>query len=612
MAYVGKNPNFNTTILDNQGAGGVSNAPTGKVKLINRDGQILTKDDAGNESTLGGGGLEVVYETGPTFTAEAGKHYRCTSAVTGVTMPEITADIAQIAFSPSEGAEWSTNAITVTPHSSQYIDRDNGSVADETFKLNMSGVDTVTMTSKFSTLNWEVDTPITPTNIGNGAIVTDWESYTPTTQGLGTISNVNLQWRRNGTNIEVVGDFTFGTVTAVEAQIGLPNNYTIALGGSGTKIVGHFLRDAGSVANPHHTLATNGDTYFNIGTTAVDSNFNPTTPQDGNTLGSSIRATMTASVPVAEFAGSGTTLTASDFSAKTRWVDDTVLQVLSASSSLTDKTTGVTYAEAFAYRDSDNNYSLRFRVKSAIGGVGNMRFAFTGVTLTGDEISFDASHTNGTRTIIRSITESATNNFLVQADTPTGGDIVCSGDIQLAGKPSWFDDYAEASFDMDLHFQEATPSVLGLTKVLDEDDLVSDSDAHVPTQQSVKAYVDNTVESGTWTPTTASTSGTVGTITYPEQGFYTKVGNVVTCGLIINTTGWSEAGRVRVTLPVDRATNFPNAMYASGAGEADVAAPTGSYIVVAQSGAKNVDIHNQYPGSSGSGNIHCHFSYRLD
>jgi hypothetical protein len=123
----------------------------------------------------------------------------------------------------------------------------------------------------------------------------------------------------------------------------------------------------------------------------------------------------------------------------TKWVDDSVLQVLSASSSLTNKTTGVTYAEAMAYKDSSGKYSLRFRIKSAIGGVGSMRFAFTGVTLTGQEISFDASHTNDVRTVVSSRTETSTNNFYVQVDTPTAGDIVSSGDIQLASRPSWFD-----------------------------------------------------------------------------------------------------------------------------------------------------------------------------
>ena len=404
----------------------------------------------------GSGGLEVVFGSSNPGVLENGKHYRFTSAVSAATMPEITEDGQVIAISPSEGAEWSTNAITLTPHSGQAIDEDNGSVDDETFKLNMSGVDKVTFISKLSTLNWEVDTPVTPTNIGNGAIVTDWESYTPTTQGLGTISNVNLQWRRNGTNIEVVGDLTFGTVTAVEAQIGLPNNYTIALGGSGTKIVGHFLRDAGSVANPHHTLATNGDTYFNIGTTAVDSNFNPTTPQDGNTLGSSIRATMTASVPVAEFAGSGTTLTASDFSAKTEWVDNTVLNVTETSSNgLT-----VNSIRGRAIRDSKGQYLFEFASNmTKTNNASGVSFTMNGIS---SDINYPFLCTGWTDCEFQQASDQFNVGTSVGGTSRSG--VHCSGLIVLDAKPSWFDANAEASFDMDLHFQEATPSVQGLSK----------------------------------------------------------------------------------------------------------------------------------------------------
>ncbi len=52
MAYVGKNPNLTSTVLDNQGVGAVSNPPTGKLKVINRNGVLTTRDDAGSEASL--------------------------------------------------------------------------------------------------------------------------------------------------------------------------------------------------------------------------------------------------------------------------------------------------------------------------------------------------------------------------------------------------------------------------------------------------------------------------------------------------------------------------------------------------------------------------------
>lgn len=53
MAYHGENPNFKSTILDDKGVAAVSNAPTGKVRLINRSKNIFIQDDAGVEIQLG-------------------------------------------------------------------------------------------------------------------------------------------------------------------------------------------------------------------------------------------------------------------------------------------------------------------------------------------------------------------------------------------------------------------------------------------------------------------------------------------------------------------------------------------------------------------------------
>jgi hypothetical protein len=53
MGYIGENPNFKTTILDDKGVSAVANAPTGKIRTFNRAGQLILKDDAGNETPVG-------------------------------------------------------------------------------------------------------------------------------------------------------------------------------------------------------------------------------------------------------------------------------------------------------------------------------------------------------------------------------------------------------------------------------------------------------------------------------------------------------------------------------------------------------------------------------
>jgi hypothetical protein len=51
---------------------------------------------------------------------------------------------------------------------------------------------------------------------------TEWAASTPATQGFGTVSSLDSQWRRVGDSIQMMYKFTAGTVTASEAQVGLP------------------------------------------------------------------------------------------------------------------------------------------------------------------------------------------------------------------------------------------------------------------------------------------------------------------------------------------------------------------------------------------------------
>ncbi len=64
------------------------------------------------------------------------------------------------------------------------------------------------------------------TNIAALSPITAWASYTPTFTGFGTVTNIEVQWRRNGPDIELRGKFTPGTTTVTEARISLPNGLT--------------------------------------------------------------------------------------------------------------------------------------------------------------------------------------------------------------------------------------------------------------------------------------------------------------------------------------------------------------------------------------------------
>lgn len=81
------------------------------------------------------------------------------------------------------------------------------------------------------TLNFDT-VVVGPTVMVNGAIITDWVSYTPTiSAGFGTCTNVAFRSRRNGDSLEVIGYFTAGTVAASAATV------TIGYNGSNANVV---------------------------------------------------------------------------------------------------------------------------------------------------------------------------------------------------------------------------------------------------------------------------------------------------------------------------------------------------------------------------------------
>lgn len=63
---------------------------------------------------------------------------------------------------------------------------------------------------------------ITPQATITGPVITDWQAYTPTFTGFGTVSTQSFRWRRVGDSVEIQGRWTNGTVTATEARISLP------------------------------------------------------------------------------------------------------------------------------------------------------------------------------------------------------------------------------------------------------------------------------------------------------------------------------------------------------------------------------------------------------
>lgn len=136
-----------------------------------------------------------------------------------------------------------------------------------------------------------------------GAIVGPTTSYTPVTQGFGTISSSAFEYMRVGDSIFIRGRFTTGTPTAVTAQIGLPNGWIIdSTKVPVQKVVGQFYRNG---ANEDYTvLAAGGNSFVTFGATT-------TRLQSANgspfTVGSETESFVAGPIPILGLQGSGVT-----------------------------------------------------------------------------------------------------------------------------------------------------------------------------------------------------------------------------------------------------------------------------------------------------------------
>lgn len=87
-----------------------------------------------------------------------------------------------------------------------------------------------------------------PQSVPVAAPVTDWQSYTPTFTGFGTVTTQSFSWRRVGANVEIRGRFTVGTPTATEARLSLPGGLTSSSIINTLEIAGDAGRNQGASA----------------------------------------------------------------------------------------------------------------------------------------------------------------------------------------------------------------------------------------------------------------------------------------------------------------------------------------------------------------------------
>ena len=154
--------------------------------------------------------------------------------------------------------------------------------------------------------------------------ITDWEAYTPTTQGFGTIANVDVRSRRVGGSLEVFGRFNAGTPTASEARIYFPSGLTEKTGIVPT-IVGHAFRNE-SLANTEKiiTVISSGSNYITMGTPHKSSAQDPLGSRNGDNLVASGQViSFSFTVPIENWSASSTHVLTPATSTLSDWEDFT-------------------------------------------------------------------------------------------------------------------------------------------------------------------------------------------------------------------------------------------------------------------------------------------------
>lgn len=176
-------------------------------------------------------------------------------------------------------------------------------VPGDVIRIHTSGSPTLSTNEGYLTMSVHADNEaiVTPAK----SSLTGWQSYTPTFNGLGTVTGIEMFWRRVGDSVEINGRFACGVPSAAEARIGLPTGLTSA----GTDkidstlmLCGHFDYDVASTGSRNLYIEPSV-TYMTLG--IMTAGTPGLTKQNGSTiLSSADEVSVHARVPIADFVAS--------------------------------------------------------------------------------------------------------------------------------------------------------------------------------------------------------------------------------------------------------------------------------------------------------------------
>jgi len=123
-------------------------------------------------------------------------------------------------------------------------------------------------------------------NLSSVNPITDWVVYTPTFVGVGTVTSINMEWRRVGANLEIRGNFTNGTPTGTTATMTLPTGLSIGGGVTTIHACGRGEQDSTATGSNKGFIAlcTQGQNTINFSIDGTGVAFSPIVAQTGSTV----------------------------------------------------------------------------------------------------------------------------------------------------------------------------------------------------------------------------------------------------------------------------------------------------------------------------------------
>lgn len=125
--------------------------------------------------------------------------------------------------------------------------------------------------------------------------MSDWEEYTPTFTGFGTVTSVEMFFRRVGDSLQIRGSFTTGTLTATEARLSIPYTSKNSVLIPSLAVAGVWTRNITN-AESGYVLIEPSTAYLTF--SRMSATTSGLTKEDGSSYGSSQKFSVFATVPI--------------------------------------------------------------------------------------------------------------------------------------------------------------------------------------------------------------------------------------------------------------------------------------------------------------------------